>query len=105
MVDHHYSNTSPSICAARINPETFNRMKRDRCLLIATMLMPWGDTGVQMHFNLIAEYARGRGVPVRICTPFDVHINIRRIPGIATRILKLLSIEYATLWYRRWSYV
>src|SRR4029077_12576311 len=44
-------------------------------------------------------------VPVRICTPFDVHINIRRIPGIATRILKLLSIEYATLWYRRWSYV
>ena len=75
-------------------------MTQSARLLIATMLQPGGDTGVQTHFNLLASYARAQKFPVQICTPFDVSRYLRKVPGALTRVLRPLSREWAALWYR-----
>lgn len=71
-------------------------------ILIATVMRPEGDTGVQTHFRALLAWARDRKYPMALCTPFDCprwQVN----PVFAVRrVIDVLSKPASVWWYRRW---
>lgn len=64
-------------------------------LMIVTLMMPQGTTGVQTHFNAIAQYATTEGLSVSIVEPHQYNRWIRKIPGGINRVLNRISLEWA----------
>jgi glycosyltransferase involved in cell wall biosynthesis len=64
-------------------------------LIILTLMLPKGTTGVQTHFNAIADYARAGGLKVSVICPHQYNRWIRKVPGAIGLFLNLISRETA----------
>lgn len=72
-------------------------MKPAPHLIIVTRMLPQGTTGVQSHFNAIAQYAASQEVKVSIVEPHQFNCWIRKIPGAIIRLLNKTNLELAVL--------
>lgn len=79
-------------------------MKPAPHLMIVTLMMSQGTTGVQTHFNAIAQYAASQGVKVSIVEPYQFNRWIRKIPGAINRLLNRINLEWAVLVNRGFMY-
>lgn len=77
-------------------------MKRP-VILIATLMKEQGYCGVQTHFRAVTGYARQQGYDVRLIEPYQVSRWIRKLPSLATRLLRRLDPEKAALWHRAFT--
>jgi glycosyltransferase involved in cell wall biosynthesis len=74
-------------------------------ILIATVMRPNGDTGVQTHFRAYAAYLAAYAQPARLITPFDSP-KWKIYPVFAIRrVLDLFSGVASVWWYRYWHAV
>lgn len=72
-------------------------MKQAPHLMIVTLMTLRGATGVQTHFNAIAQYAVAQGLRVSIVEPHQVNLWLRKIHGVIGRSLNRISPEWAIL--------
>lgn len=72
-------------------------MKSPPHLLIVTMMMPRGATGVQTHFNAIMQYAAAQGLRASIVEPHQADSRLRKIHGVTGRALNRINPEWAVL--------
>lgn len=72
-------------------------MKPEFHLMIVTMMPSRGTTGVQTHFNAIAEYATAQGLRASIINPYQFNRWIRKIHGAINKLLSRISLEWAVL--------
>lgn len=68
-------------------------------ILIATIMRPEGETGVQTHFRAYMEYRRQKNKPCELITPYNAPLW-QVYPIFALR--KLLKGEASVWWYRYW---
>ena len=70
--------------------------------MIATLMAPTGDSGVQSHFNAISRCASREGIDASIISPYrSSNLAMRRLGNLVTRVLSRINREWAALWYRR----
>lgn len=72
-------------------------MKPHPHLMIVTVMMPQGTTGVQTHFNAIARYAAAQDLHVSIVEPHQINFWLRKIHGVIGRLLNRINPEWGTL--------
>lgn len=71
-------------------------------VLIATVMRPDGETGVQTHFRAYAAYLAAYVQPAQLITPFDSP-RWQVYPVFAMRrLLDLISSVSSVWWYRTW---
>lgn len=71
-------------------------------IIIATIMRPAGDTGVQTHFQAFAQWMSGRSVPHRMVTPYSAP-KWQVYPVFALRtIIAPFSGPFSVWWYRYW---
>lgn len=72
-------------------------------VLIATLMRPKGETGVQTHFNAVLEYTAVQGRPtVKLVTAHDAP-SMLVIPLFGLRkLVGLISSSLSVWWYRHW---
>lgn len=79
-------------------------MSQNPKLIVATLMTPQGETGVQTHFNAIIKEAVKRGIATQLITPYDTRVIIaRKSAGLVSKVLRAINIEWQTLW-NRWSH-
>jgi glycosyltransferase involved in cell wall biosynthesis len=72
-------------------------VSRSLHLIILTLMMPKGTTGVQTHFNAIAAYANASGLKVSMVYPHQYNRWLRKVPGAINRFLNQVNPEAAVL--------
>jgi glycosyltransferase involved in cell wall biosynthesis len=71
-------------------------------IIIATIMRPAGETGVQTHFNCFQDYLVKQQIDHHLVTPFSYYKAVV-YPLFAVRsILKKFSGELSVMWYRYW---
>lgn len=71
-------------------------------ILIATLLRPEGDTGVQSHFGAFLAWAKKQALPVSLVTPYN-RPRWQVYPVFALRrLIDPLHKPASVLWYRYW---
>jgi len=71
-------------------------------IIIATIMRPSGETGVQTHFNCFRAYLEDQAISHRLITPFSFN-RVFVYPVFAVRrILHKLSGTLSLWWYRYW---
>lgn len=79
-------------------------MNRQRKLIVATLMPPQGETGVQTHFNAILKAAAQRGIESQLAHPYAGQVLIaRKAAAIVARLIKLINPEWFVVW-NRWSH-
>jgi glycosyltransferase involved in cell wall biosynthesis len=74
-------------------------------IVIATLMRPEGDTGVQTHFNQVYQWLQQSGLAVSLITPFSAS-KILVYPTFAVRtIIDRINGPASVWWYRYWHYV
>ena len=74
-------------------------------IVVATILRPNGETGVQTHFNEVISGFTSLGVPISLHTPFD-YTSTAVFPVFALRkLIDPLSGSLGVWWYRHWHHV
>ncbi len=68
-------------------------------IIIATIMRPKGETGVQTHFNTFIDYLNTNGQSVELITPYSAPLWLV-YPLFAVR--KLLKGPLSVWWYRYW---
>ena len=68
-------------------------------IIIATIMRPEGETGVQTHFNALINYLNANDQPVELITPYSAPLWLV-YPLFAVR--KLLKGPLSVWWYRYW---
>jgi len=68
-------------------------------IIIATIMRPNGETGVQTHFNTLIDYLNSNGQSVELITPYSAPLWLV-YPVFAVR--KLLKGALSVWWYRYW---
>ncbi len=77
-------------------------MARTTPVIVATIMRPEGETGVQTHFNAFAAYLAARGDHCRVVTPFDLPRALVVPTFGVRRVLDRLSGPASVWWYRFW---
>lgn len=72
-------------------------MKPEPHLMIVTVMRQRGTTGVQTHFNAIAQYAAAQGLRASIVEPHQAGSGLRKIHGVIGRTLYKINPEWAVL--------
>lgn len=71
-------------------------------IVIATIMRPTGETGVQTHFNCFGDYLCAQQINHQLVTPFSYY-KVFVYPIFAVRkVLNKLSSELSVWWYRYW---
>ena len=71
-------------------------------VLIATIMRPEGDTGVQTHFRAFAAWLKGQGVACQLATPYDSP-SWQVYPVFALRrLIDPVHKAFSVFWYRHW---
>ena len=71
-------------------------------IIIATIMRPTGETGVQTHCNSFMDYLAQHRINHQLITPFSYH-NWLVYPIFALRkILHFFSGTLSVWWYRHW---
>jgi len=74
-------------------------------IIVATLLRPQGDTGIQTHFNEFGRSVKAQGGKYQVVTPFSFH-KLVVYPVFAVRkLIKPLSSPASVWWYRTFHYV
>lgn len=82
-----------------VEPNNKNRV------VIATLMRPEGDTGVQTHFNQVRRLLEQHDVPVALVTPFSAP-KILVYPTFAPRaLITRVNGTASVWWYRYWHYL
>ena len=68
-------------------------------IIIATIMRPKGETGVQTHFNTLIDYLNANGQSIELITPYSAPLWLV-YPLFAVR--KLLKGALSVWWYRYW---
>jgi len=68
-------------------------------IIIATIMRPKGETGVQTHFNTFTNYLNANGQSIELITPYSAPLWLV-YPLFAVR--KLLKGSLSVWWYRYW---
>lgn len=71
-------------------------------ILIATVMRPEGDTGVQTHFRAYAAYLAAYAQPAQLITPFDSPKWLVYPVFALRRLLDPISSVASVWWYRTW---
>jgi glycosyltransferase involved in cell wall biosynthesis len=74
-------------------------------IIIATIMRPTGETGVQTHFNTFKDYLEDNGVGVGIITPFSYYKWLVFPVFGLRKIIDRFSGQLSVWWYRQWHYV
>jgi glycosyltransferase involved in cell wall biosynthesis len=74
-------------------------------VLIATVMRPDGDTGVQTHFRAYAAYLAEYAKPAQLITPFDAPKWLVYPVFALRRLLDLINSGASVWWYRTWHAV
>ena len=73
-------------------------------IVVATILRPNGETGVQTYFNEVISGFTSLGVPISLHTPFD-YTSTAVFPVFALRkLIDPLSGSLGVWWYRHWNH-
>ena len=71
-------------------------------IIIATIMRPSGETGVQTHFNCLCDYLAKQKANYELITPFSYHkFLVYPVFGVRA-ILHRLSGNLSVWWYRYW---
>jgi glycosyltransferase involved in cell wall biosynthesis len=71
-------------------------------IIIATIMRPIGESGLQTHFQQFAHYLRDGGIPFALVTPFDAP-GVLVYPTFALRkLLGPLNGSLNVWWYMHW---
>lgn len=70
--------------------------------VVATIMCPEGDTGVQTHFRTFIQWLLQRGEPVSLVTPYSAPKALVYPLFAARRVVDLLSKPASVWWYRHW---
>ncbi|MDP3584436.1 MAG: glycosyltransferase family 4 protein [Thiobacillus sp.] len=74
-------------------------------VLIASMMRPEGETGVQTHVRAVRDWLARNGRPVTLVTPFDrPRWQVYPVFGLR-RLLDRISKPASVWWYRHWHAV
>jgi glycosyltransferase involved in cell wall biosynthesis len=65
--------------------------------MIVTVMMSRGTTGVQTHFNAIADYAAEQGLRASIVEPHQANRWLRKIHGVVGRLINRINLEQGVL--------
>lgn len=71
-------------------------------LLIATLLRPEGDTGVQAHFRAMSAYLAEKGLPYAVVTPYEISRAWVYPVFALRRFLSRVNGAAGVWWYRHW---
>lgn len=71
-------------------------------IIIATVMRPSGETGVQTHFNCFRDYLAQQAVPQQLITPFSYCLAAVYPVFALRKIVDKLSGEWSVWWYRYW---
>jgi len=71
-------------------------------ILIATALRPEGDTGVQSHFRTFMGWAKEKGLPVTLLTPYDSPLWQVYPTFALRRLIDPWHKPFSVWWYRYW---
>jgi glycosyltransferase involved in cell wall biosynthesis len=71
-------------------------------IIIATIMRPKGETGVQTHFNCFSQYLSLKQISHRIITPFSYYKSLVYPIFAIRKIVDKLSGEISVWWYRYW---
>jgi glycosyltransferase involved in cell wall biosynthesis len=71
-------------------------------IVIATLLNPEGQTGVQSHFNAFSRYLRAAGKSTVLVTPYDAPRALVYPTFAVRRLLDKVSGTASVWWYRHW---
>lgn len=79
-------------------------MSQSRRLIVATLMPPEGETGVQSHFRAIVHEAEKLGIETALLHPYSSKLSIaRKSLGLVARLIKIFSKERFVIW-NRWSH-
>lgn len=71
-------------------------------ILIASLMRPQGETGVQTHVQAVRDWLARHGRSVQLITPFDCpRWQVYPVFGLR-RLLDRLNTEASVWWYRHW---
>lgn len=71
-------------------------------ILIATLMRPEGDTGVQTHFRTLINYLNNINFDYELITPYSAP-SFQVYPTFGLRIfIRLINSEWGVWWYRYW---
>lgn len=71
-------------------------------IIIATIMRPTGETGVQTHFNCFGDYLFNQKIDHELVTPFSYY-KILVYPVFAVRkVFNTFSGNLSVFWYRYW---
>ena len=71
-------------------------------ILIATLMRPEGDTGVQTHFRTFQHWLGEQALPNLLCTPFEApRWQVYPVFGLR-RAVEIASKPWSVWWYRHW---
>lgn len=74
-------------------------------ILIATIMRPEGDTGVQTHFRTYMEYLHEMSRQCELITPYDAPLwQVYPVFGLR-KLINSLNREMSVWWYRYWHAV
>ena len=74
-------------------------------LIVATIMRPTGETGVQTHFNSFLHYLDSKNIKQQLITPFSFPLwLVYPVFAVRTLIHKLSSV-LSVWWYRYWHYL
>lgn len=71
-------------------------------LVIATLMRPSGDTGVQTHVRTFLDWLQQRGASVRLMTPYDAPLWLVYPVFALRRLINPLHGAASVWWYRHW---
>lgn len=71
-------------------------------ILIATIMRPTGDTGVQTHFQTFRAWLDTQGRSVNIVTPYSYHLWLVYPVFALRKLIDILSGPASVWWYRYW---
>lgn len=73
-----------------------------KAILIATLMRPEGDTGVQTHFRSFMAYLDKTGRKCDLITPYDAPLWCVYPAFSLRKLINLFSRELGVWWYRHW---
>jgi glycosyltransferase involved in cell wall biosynthesis len=87
---------------ALLNPEMQSLPAMPAEVLIATLMRPEGESGLQTHFQQFGRYLNDHDVSFALVTPFDAPKPIVYPTFAVRKILGPLSGSLSVWWYLRW---
>lgn len=74
-------------------------------VIIATLMRPQGDTGVQTHFNVVRRCIERANIPVSLVTPFAMPRSLTYPIFGVRKLIDPMNGMASVWWYEHWHYL